>query len=110
MTNSKSGIVISNTPCLAVNTFPQEVAKRIFYCYYFGRYLLSIGNGNRYLSKSSRDNILSIIFVGISNTCRQINNSVGNRTIFGICHDSLNSVNSGKLYCVIPEIMKTTKT
>ena len=52
-------------------------------------------NGNRYLSKGSKENVLSItITIYWEHNYVQIGNVSSNYTIFGLCHDSLNSLNS----------------
>ena len=54
---SKNGMATRDVPCLAVHIFSDEVANRIFMT--TSGYLPSVVNGIRYLSKSSKENVLS---------------------------------------------------
>ena len=76
-------MVTRNTPCLII-IYSDEVIKICM-----DRYLLSVFNGNRYLPRGSKENVLSIIAI----TRNVLDSSASSKyTIFGFCHDSLNRV------------------
>ena len=52
----------------------------------------SVVIGNRYLPRGSKENVLSTTITG--NNYVQIGNASSDYTMFGFCHDSLNSPNS----------------
>ena len=57
---SKSGIFTRVALCLSTDTFPNEEEKLLN----LGRYLFSVAYGNIYLSRGSKENVLSITIAG----------------------------------------------
>ena len=64
MTKCKIGMVAQNAPCLVIVVFSDEVVKMKCLVIYLDRYLFSVVNGNKYLPRGSKENILSITIAG----------------------------------------------
>ena len=77
---------------LTIDTFLDVVVKNDFPLLCVGWYLFRVVTGNRYLPRGSNKNALYI--TSVSNIS---GNTSGNHTTFGFSHDSLNSLNSGKV-------------
>ena len=73
-----------------------DVVEKIFPPLPVDWYLFQVVTGIRYLPRGSNENALFITSTGSVSVSRWVNNFC-NHTTFGFCHDSLNSLNSGKV-------------
>ena len=65
MTKSKSGMVTRDASLfLAIAKFSVEVGKNTFLLLHLYGYLFSVAHGNRYLSRGSKENVLSLQLLG----------------------------------------------
>lgn len=63
MVKSKSGMGTNDTPCPAINAFPNEVVKEMSLLS-LGRYIFSIVSGNRYLPRATKEILIFITITG----------------------------------------------
>ena len=64
MTKHKIGMVTRNTPCLIIVIISDEVVKMNFLLLCLNRYSFSVVSANRYLPRSSKENVLSTTITG----------------------------------------------
>ena len=64
MTKHKIGMVTRNKSHMVVVIFPDEVVKMKFLERCLDRYVFSVVNGNRYLPRGSKENVLSTTITG----------------------------------------------
>ena len=84
-------MVTRDSPYLTTDIFLHTVEKKKFPLLSLVRYLFKVVSGNRYVTRGSNGNTVSITMTGC-----QMGTTSGNQTSFGFCHDSLNSLNSVK--------------
>ena len=77
---------------LIIDTFLDVVVKKKFPLLYLGYCLFRVVSSNRYLPKDSNGNVLCITTTGNVFVAREKSDTSGDRTIFGLCRDSLNAV------------------
>ena len=88
MNNDK--VQMSDILCLAIVTFLDEAIQMKLLLLPLGRYLFSMISGNRYLPRGGKEKF-AFYYFHWEFACGQIGNIPSNHTIFGLCHDSLNS-------------------
>ena len=93
MTKNTIGMVTRNISHLVIVIISDEVVKMNILLLHLDRHLFSVVRGNRYLPRDGKENVLSTTITGDCNYV-QIGITSSNYTIFGFCHDPLNSLNS----------------
>ena len=68
MPKSKSWIVTRDT----IDIFPDKGGKKNFLLPHLGGHLFCVAHGNRYLPRSSKENVLSITIAGNVSVTRQV--------------------------------------
>ena len=71
MPKSKSWIVTRDSLCLTIDIFPDKGGKKNLLPH-LGGCLFSLAHGNRYLPRSSKENVLSITIAANVSVTRQV--------------------------------------
>ena len=81
MTNSEIGMIARDTTNLATEIFPGEVSKYNLYYYFWVGICLVWLLANRYLPRSSKENVLSITITGNVICSHLIDNTLDNHNM-----------------------------